>query len=426
MNRPSEKEREEPVSRSHLVHIRSIEELRAAAPAWDDLWWRSDVTVPTTRAELLAQWVEQFAPRADFHALVVERQGEWAAALPLVSCFVGRVFRAGGMPINEWSSGGDLMLGPGTEVDAVGDLLVAAMADLPWPLLWLDNVQIDAPRWKILHRAIVRAGLPAHGHGRLQVARIEIDHDWEANRRRWSRKHRQQMSRAARRLAKEGPLRLEIHSRLEPEQVESWMLRAFEIEDRGWKGAAGTSVLRTPGMFRFFVRQAERLARWGQLELAFLQCGGRPVAFAYGFSAKGVFHSYKVGYRPEYAAYSPGQLLRYLMLERFHGDPKRRAIDCTGPIAEAHWKWRPATYTIGRLVVAPRRLAGRVALHAYKHWWPRVRRFKGSGQSAHGLPSVGHEAAPPNGRPNEPANVDDRKTAPQSELPVYEPVGASG
>ena len=90
--------------RARLRQIQSVGELRAMAPAWDDLWRRSDVTLPVVRAELLAQWLEQFAPGTDFRGLVVEDQGQWVAALPLVGRRLGPVLRAGGMPSNEWSA----------------------------------------------------------------------------------------------------------------------------------------------------------------------------------------------------------------------------------------------------------------------------------------------------------------------------------
>ncbi len=46
----------------HPIHLTSVAALRTNAAAWDDLWQRSDVSLPLLRAELLAQWVEHFAP----------------------------------------------------------------------------------------------------------------------------------------------------------------------------------------------------------------------------------------------------------------------------------------------------------------------------------------------------------------------------
>jgi CelD/BcsL family acetyltransferase involved in cellulose biosynthesis len=353
------------------VHLDSLDALRATAEAWDELWRRSDATLPSLRAELLAQWVEHFARPDDFHALAVEADGRLVAALPLVRRRIAGLFEAGTMPCNEWSASGDLLLDSGVERARVLDALAAAIREMPWPLLWLDEAALDAPRWRELQRVLVGAGMTVAEHPRWQVGQVAIDHDWPAYKARWSRKHRQRMAWSLRRLTARGKVRLAVYSQLAPGEVASAMRQCFEIEDRGWKGAAGTSILRTPGMAEFFVRQAECAARWDQLEVVLLQCGNRPVAFCYGLWAKGVFHSLKTGYDPEHARQRPGQLLRYCLLERFFAGPERQAIDFQGPMNEAHAAWLPERYTVGRLAVAPRSLSGRLAVRAYRDFWLR-------------------------------------------------------
>ncbi len=360
------------MSRPRIIHVTSIEQLRQCAAAWDDLWLRSDVTMPTVRAEPLARWIEQFAPGADFHALAVEHRGQWVAALPLVHRRLGRMIDAGTWPSNEWSVGGELLLCSDAETGPVLDVLAAAIGELPWQLVWLDEAPLDAPRWEALLGAVDRAALATCRHEQLQIGRIEVGHDWQAYRSSWSRRHRQAMARHARRLAAQGDVQLKFLSQFAPHEVEPCLRRGFEVEDRGWKGKAGTSVLRAPGMFEFFVGQAELLAAWGNLALAFLELDGRPIAFAYGLGAKGVYHSIKVGYDPEYAACSPGQLLRYYLLQRLFDDPKWRAVDYLPP-SDAHRKWKPATRTLSRLVIAPRRWLGRVVLRAYRTFRPGAR-----------------------------------------------------
>jgi CelD/BcsL family acetyltransferase involved in cellulose biosynthesis len=247
---------------------------------------------------------------------------------------------------------------------------------MPWRLLWLDEAVLDAPRWRRLQQAFADRRMTAAAHRRWPVGRVAIDGDWSAYKARWSRKHRQKMAWAGRRLAERGQVRLVVQSRLAPDEVAAWMRRGFEIEDRSWKGVAGSSVLRTPGLADFFTRQAEQAARWGQLELVFLECGDRPAAFCYGLSAKGVFHSMKVGYDREFAEQVPGQLLRYHLLDRFFAEVGRKALDFQGPINEAHAAWLPERYTIGRLAVAPRGFVGRLAVRAYRDLWPCVRGWR--------------------------------------------------
>ena len=360
----------------HAIHLKSVDELRAAAAAWDDLWWRSDAALPTARAELIAQWVEQFQPRTDFHALAVADDDRLIAALPLVGRRVGRILSAGGLPGNFWSPSGDLLLDPNADTDAAIDLLLATAGQLPWQLLWLNETVPESPRWRTLLRACDRAGVTCAQHERFRVGRVEINGDWELFQKQMSKSHRQGMNRAARRLGCEGDVQFDACSHLGAEQVEPWLHAAFEVEDRSWKGEAGSSVLRTPGMFPFFVRQAQQLAEWGQLQVASLRLDGQRLAFVYGFRAKGVCFAHKIGYDPHFAAFSPGQLLFWRLLEQLHLDGDIRALDFMGPLTESLSRWRPATYGVGRIALALPRPLGRAAMYAYKHWWPRVRQFK--------------------------------------------------
>jgi len=379
------------VDQLHTIHLTSIEDLRNNATAWDNLWWRSDVSLPLARAESLAQWVEHFRPRADFHALAVARSGRWIAALPLVSHRVGWLIPSGCLPGNPWSPCGDLLCDATAEADAAMDVLLSAAARLPWQLLWLNDAVPETPRWQALLRACGRANLSAHYHERYRVGRVEIAGGWDLYRKRLPKNHRQGMSRAARRLECEGEVQFEMHSRFVPSAVEPWLAEAFEVEDLGWKGAGGTSVLRTPGMFPFFVRQAEQLARWGQLETAALRLDGRMLAFVYGFRAKGVYFAHKIGYDPRFAAFSPGQLLFHHLLERLHDDDQTNALDFVGPLSQSLSRWRPATYGVGRVAVAPGRLFGRAAMCAYRHVWRRFRPGKAAATAAapgHAAPSA--------------------------------------
>jgi CelD/BcsL family acetyltransferase involved in cellulose biosynthesis len=359
-----------------FIQITSIDQLRAAAPDWDDLWWRSAVETPLARAEMLAQWLEHFRPNGGFRAIVVADRQRWVAALPLVACRVGRVIPAGALPCNPWACCGELLLDPATDADAVCQGLLAAVGRLRWPLLWLDAVVAESPQWKALLRGRQQAGMPGSFHHRFRIGRVEISQPWEVYQKRLAKNHRQGMVRAQRRLTCEGEVCFEMGSRLEPPQVAPWMQEALKVEDLGWKGDAGTSILRSGKMAPFFIRQAEQLARWGQLETAAVRLDGQMAAFLYGMRAKGVYFAYKIGYDPQLAAFSPGQLVFHHVLERLHSDGQTQALDFMGPLNQAQMRWRPATYCLGRLVLAPRGGIGRVALFAYQHLWRRLSQWR--------------------------------------------------
>ncbi len=357
----------------HAIHLTTVDQLRAAAADWDDLWWRSETALAVTRAETLCQWIEHFHPRSGLHVLAVADEKQWLAALPLVACRVGGLIPAGGLPCNPWSPCGELLLDAAADADAVLDALLAAANELPWQLLWLNEAMPEAPRWQGLLRACNRAGIAATCHERWRIGRVMIGGDWDLYLKRLPKSHRQGVIRAAKRLACEGDVQYEMNSHLDPAEVEPWLRSAFELENCGWKGEAGTSVLRAPGVFPFFIRQAQQLARWGQLETAALRLDGRLLAFIYGYRAKGVYFSHKISYDARLAAFSPGRLLFCHVLEQLHRDSSARAMDFMGPMNQSLSRWRPQTYAVGRVVLAPRGLPGRAAMYAYKHWWRRLR-----------------------------------------------------
>jgi CelD/BcsL family acetyltransferase involved in cellulose biosynthesis len=163
-----------------------------------------------------------------------------------------------------------------------------------------------------------------------------------------------------------------------PDEIEPLLRRGFELEHRGWKGRNASSVLSVPGIFEFLTAQARQLAAWGQLQLTFLERQGEPIAFEYGWSSKGVYHAMKIAYDEAWSKLTPGQLLRWRLFEQLHAEGQCRLVDFMGPGTRATEIWANDRYVLGRLVIAPGRLSGRLALHGYKNWWLRWRQPGGA------------------------------------------------
>ena len=115
---------------------------------------------------------------------------------------------------------------------------------------------------------------------------------------------------------------------------------------------------------------------WGQPEVAALRLDGRLLAFVSGFRAKGVYFAHKIGYDPRFAAFSPGQVLFHQIFKRLHSEGEVRALDFLGPLNQSLSRWRPETYEVGRVVLAPNRWLGRAAMYAYEHWYRKMARSR--------------------------------------------------
>lgn len=344
-----------------LTLLDSADQLAAHARAWDDLWQRSEVASPAFSAGLVGNWLSQFAPNATFGAVTVWDDDRMVAALPLV----GRRW-LGGTTTTAWSCCGELLIDPAVDLPTVAGHLAEGLRDLPWPFILIRYVRIESPGWHALREAIHQAGGTAYTHATHSVDRVTLSNDFDVYMASRSGNLRRQMGKAERRIEREGGAELRILDRLQPNEVRAALQQGFEVEDRSWKGEAGSSVLRTPGMFDYFVRQAELLAARQQLHLVFLMHQDQPIAFEYGWRAKQTYFTPKVGYDETFSRYSPSRLLLYKLFRHFAAEPQPPQIDFDGPLADATSQWATESYTMGHVALSCRPITGRGWVGGYR------------------------------------------------------------
>ena len=382
------------MSGSQLRELRSIDELRAVAEPWDDLWQRSDLRLPTMQCDMLAQWLEQFAPRSRLRILIVEQDGRLVAALPLVQARFRGLVNAGSAPGNPWSVAGDLALDTGGDLDGALDALAGGLDAAGWPLLCFETINPESRRWSRFEQALTRRGLACVVRKRFEIGRVAVEGTWEKYQAFWSRNHRRAIKRALAKAEGDGTVELAVYDRPRPDEIERLLREGFGVEDRSWKGREGSSVMRTPGMLEFFIGQGRLLAARNQLQLVLLRHNGSPIAFEYGWSSKGTYFSPKVGFDEAFHQYAPGQLLRARLFERFFREKSHEEVDFLGPIVDATAKWSTSSYPIASMIVAPRRLKSRLLLGGYRtlsDWKEKVKKWKAA-RAARAKPAEGATA----------------------------------
>jgi hypothetical protein len=254
---------------------------------------------------------------------------------------------------------------------------VAQLMRLGWPLLWLENTPYEESHWQRFLAACRRAGLPVSVRDQYRVGQVEIGHNWDAYEASLKGDHRRNRRKQLRQLEQQGATELVVHTPTVAAEVNDLVRIGFEVEDRSWKGAAGSSVLRQPGLLQYFQLEARQLADWGQLELCFLLHAGQPIAFIYGWSAKGVRYTPKLGYDEAFKPFGPGHLLMLKHLERLHADGTARLVDFNGPLVPWFASWATRSYPLGRVVVGGPRSFDRGLFTAYEHVFPRLKRWGG-------------------------------------------------
>lgn len=342
----------------YLETWRDIQQLNEHAAEWDNLWERTPIQQPATRSKPLAAWLQSFAAHRRLRILTVRRGSRLLAALPLVSGRYRHIVPVTALARNSWSYAGELLLDIGRDSQQVCKLLFDQFRRLRTPLLRFEDVPYTSPQWQTFFAAMDRSELDYRRNDTFSIGTIEIAKDWDTYKAMCSKNHRKKMSRLSRRLEKVGNVEFHLYTDLLPDQVGPLLRCGFELEHQSWKGAEGTSALSSPGMFEFYLHQAKALAADGCLCLAFLSCGGQPIAFEYGWIAKQTYFSPKIAYDPTFAKYSPGHLLLWRLLKHFHQDERVSSVDFFGPTTLATSHWTTGSYPVGHITLAPSGLVG--------------------------------------------------------------------
>lgn len=360
----------------HLRVMNSTAELRSQASSWDRLWQQSSLAAPSARANVVALWVDTFAPEAEFRCFLVEQQGRPVAALPLVGKRFLSVVNAAKLPCNMWAASGDLLIDHEADVESALEMIIGGLAELPWGVFVFEQISFEQPGWQAFLAALRQAGWYNGILEQHRVGQVEISGDWKAYEATRKSRHRQRRRRNARMLEKCGVTKLTLHRDLAKDEVSQLFKLGCEIEERSWKSASGTTILQNTPVFDYYLREAEQLAEWGQLELAFLHCGERPIAFCYGWNAKGARYCVKVGYDHAFAKYGPGQQLIMRLLEQFHADEQCALYDFHGRLVPWTESWITRDYPVGRLVVSSGGLVNRGICGAYTTLHPVLKRLR--------------------------------------------------
>src|SRR4029078_5566527 len=133
-------------------------------------------------------------------------------------------------------------------------LLVHGLGKYARLLFWCDAAPLETPRWQALVAALERAGLSFQTSLRGEVGWVDLPSRWDAYFASRSRNMRRQIRVAEKRASQSGEVELRLITSRQVDELPDLLRRGFDVEDRSWKGSTGSSVLRSPEMFEFFLR----------------------------------------------------------------------------------------------------------------------------------------------------------------------------
>ncbi len=354
----------------HVSILDSVAQLESGAERWNDLWRRSPSVRPTSRAEHLANWYRNFSPNRRFLAIALESQGQLYAALPLLQerSWPLSVWRT---PGNAWTTSGELLLDQESDGERLCAYLIAALRKNLVGIATIDGANLTSPGMQEMRAALECAITPFGMAERFQVPAIALNDRWPRYLCSRSRNHRRQLRVICNRAERQGGVELQRFEHPLTDPVEPLLRECFELEAGGWKARTGTAILQHRNAWQYFREQAALLAAAGELAIATLRHRGTLIAFEYGWQSRGARTVLKIGYDSRRADLTPGQLLRYRLLEELFPDPSVQWLDFAGPRTRATGAWATHRYHVGRVLLGSGWLSG-AALAGWR--WKRAMR----------------------------------------------------
>jgi CelD/BcsL family acetyltransferase involved in cellulose biosynthesis len=278
--------------------VQTDAELAALQPAWEAI----DESL-TSPMETFGWSAAAHSAREQRPALIVaEQEGSVRAIAQLARC--GRWLRSrfemlGMTRLNEPA---DFISADSAGLAAVIDRAIGYGR----PIL-LGRLPAESPTIGVFERL-------ARGRGRVLVRPrascpyIPLDATWSEPESHLSSRRRSDFRRASRRAEQLGPIKAEIMSP-RPEEVAGLLETAYAIEAKSWKGSEGTALAHDQMRGQFMRRFADWASRAGILRIALLRIGDRYAAMQIAAEQNRAFWLLKIGFDPEFASCSPGNLL---------------------------------------------------------------------------------------------------------------------
>jgi CelD/BcsL family acetyltransferase involved in cellulose biosynthesis len=285
---------------------RGIETL---APAWDELVRTLGLPFVSGALWLRCFWNAFDEGDKELAVLSARRDGRIVAIVPLLQ--TKRMLRTWS-PVANFHSPSLVYAAESPPPGAAAAMLERLLQTAD--MFDLGAVQAGDGFCAAMHEAARALRLPIVKDTADSDAVIELRGPWETFRRSLSRNLEQSTARHHRQLQKFGDLAFDEVTG--GERLAAVLEECFQLEAAGWKAAHGSPILAQQDTLRFYTELAHQAADAGALAVYVLRLDGKPIAFEYCLRAGRRIDMLKISYAPDLARYSPGNVLRQMVLKR--------------------------------------------------------------------------------------------------------------
>jgi len=280
---------------------------------WNLAVQQAGLPYPFLRHEWIRAWWECFGGDRELRIVLV-RDGRGLVALAPLMLDRGKLYR---VPVRRLEFLANIhtrlcdFVVTRRRAEACRALWACLLEQRDWDVLQLRDLPEDSVVLEQMPDLARADGCPTGRWASHACPQVPLAGGWEGYLRGLRPKHRSNLRNRFRRLERMGAVERELVATADPGALDD----ALRIEALGWKGRAGTAVRSQPEAERFYRRLAEEASARGWLRLHFLRVGGRRIAFQYDLEYGDRIYVLKLGHDPEFAPYSPQNLLCALVLE---------------------------------------------------------------------------------------------------------------
>ena len=189
---------------------------------------------------------------------------------------------------------------------------------------------------------------------------VDLSGGWEGYYQGLSSRLKNVIRRGGKQLSKFAKVEFEF---IKPDasNVSPLLQTAFEVEQRSWKGKAGSAVLLRPDLRGFFFSYAAELATRGELLVSFLRLEGEPIAMQVANISHGAYWQLKIGYDERYAKQLVGLQLQLQTIE-WTGQQGYQRYEFLGTAEPWIREWTGSVHSYSTVLFYPLNAAGFSAL----------------------------------------------------------------
>lgn len=284
-------------------------------PVWNRLVEEAGIDHPFLKHEWVRAWWESFGAGKTLHILVVKAGEEAIAIAPLMvsaAYIYGLKVRRLEFIQNVHTPRFDFIITrrPEEAYRVIGNCLLAQK--IRWDVLELPQLTTASRTVKELPRLAVEAGFFIGLWPSTNSPYVPLLGTWDSYFKGLKGHHRSNVRNRLKRLEQLGEVQLEIVA--SGEQLQDALEEGLQIEAAAWKGEARTAISCHDDIRNFYTAFAKRAAERGWLRLYFLKVNGQRIAFFYALCFGNKLYILKIGYDPDFASYSPCNLLTYMAI----------------------------------------------------------------------------------------------------------------